>query len=118
MVRQLLHSKTFILGNIIVLFWVFWAILPGSRLTPHDPLEQTSDIRSLPSSAYSFGTDQFGRDIFSRVLAGATSTLMVAPLATLLAIVCGPRSASSPGTTAALPTTRSAGSWTPSSRCR
>ena len=88
MVRQLLHSKTFIIGNIIVLFWVFWAIT-GSSLTPHDPLEQTSDILKAPSSAYWFGTDQFGRDIFSRVLAGATSTLLVAPLATLLAIVCG-----------------------------
>jgi peptide/nickel transport system permease protein len=88
MVRQLLHSKTFILGNIIVLFWVFWAIT-GSSLTPHDPLEQTSDILQAPSSAFWFGTDQFGRDIFSRVLAGATSTLTVAPLATLLAIVCG-----------------------------
>jgi peptide/nickel transport system permease protein len=88
MVRQLLRSKTFIVGNIIVGFWVFWAIV-GSKLTPNDPLEQTSDVLQAPSSAYWFGTDQFGRDIFSRVLAGASSTLAVAPLATLLAIVCG-----------------------------
>ena len=88
MVRQLLHSKTFIVGNIVVGFWVFWAIA-GSRLTPNDPLEQTSNILKAPSTAYWFGTDQFGRDIFSRVLAGASSTLTVAPLATLLAIVCG-----------------------------
>jgi len=88
MVRQLLRSKTFIVGNIIVGFWIFWAIV-GSRLTPHDPLEQTGNILKAPSTAYWFGTDQFGRDIFSRVLAGASSTLAVAPLATLLAIVCG-----------------------------
>ncbi len=88
MVRQLLHSKTFIVGNVIVGFWVFWAIV-GSSLTPNDPLEQTGAILKAPSSAYWFGTDQFGRDIFSRVLAGASSTLTVAPLATLLAIVCG-----------------------------
>jgi peptide/nickel transport system permease protein len=88
MVRQLLRSKTFITGNIIVGFWIFWAIA-GSRLTPDDPLEQTDNILKAPSSAYWFGTDQFGRDILSRVLAGATSTLTVAPLATLIAIVCG-----------------------------
>ena len=77
MVRQLLRSKTFITGNIIVGFWIFWAIA-GSRLTPDDPLEQTDNILKAPSSAYWFGTDQFGRDILSRVLAGATSTLTVA----------------------------------------
>jgi peptide/nickel transport system permease protein len=88
MLRQLLRSKTFIIGNLIVGFWVFWAIV-GSRLTPKDPLAQTPDILKAPSSAYWFGTDQFGRDVFSRVLAGATSTLSVAPLATLLAIVGG-----------------------------
>ena len=88
MLRQLLRSKTFIVGNIVILFWIFWA-LTGSAFTPHDPLEQTSDILKAPSSAYWFGTDQFGRDILSRVLAGATSTLTVAPLATLIAIVCG-----------------------------
>ena len=88
MVRQLLRSKTFVLGNLIVAFWVFWAVT-GSRLTPKDPLEQTADILVSPNSTFWFGTDQFGRDIFSRVLAGATATLTVAPLATALAIVCG-----------------------------
>jgi peptide/nickel transport system permease protein len=88
MLRQLLRSKTFIIGNVIVAFWVFWA-LAGSSLTPYDPLAQTPDILQAPNSTYWFGTDQFGRDILSRVLAGATTVLTVAPLATLLAIVCG-----------------------------
>jgi len=88
MVGQLLRSKTFIIGNVIVGFWVFWA-LAGSSLTPHDPLEQTPAILQAPNTTYWFGTDQFGRDILSRVLAGATTVLTVAPLATLLAIVCG-----------------------------
>jgi peptide/nickel transport system permease protein len=88
MVRQLLRSKTFIVGCLVVLFWVFWAIT-GSALTPHDPLEQTDAILKAPDSTYWFGTDQFGRDVFSRVLAGAQATLRVAPLATLLGVVCG-----------------------------
>ena len=88
MVRKLLRSKTFIVGNLIVGFWVFWAVT-GSRFTPKDPLEQTTDTLVAPNATFWFGTDQFGRDIFSRVLAGATTTLTVAPLATALAIVCG-----------------------------
>jgi len=88
MLRQLLRSKTFIVGNIVILFWIFWA-LTGSAFTPHDPLEQTADILKAPSSTYWFGTDQFGRDIFSRVLAGAQSTMRVAPAATVIAITFG-----------------------------
>jgi peptide/nickel transport system permease protein len=85
---QLARSKTFLVGAFVVGFWVFWAIV-GSRLTPHDPLEQTSSILAHPSTEYWFGTDTLGRDVFSRVLAGATSVLKVAPLATLLGIAGG-----------------------------
>jgi peptide/nickel transport system permease protein len=87
-IGQLLRSKTFIIGVVIVAWWVFWAIT-GSAFTPHDPLEQTSNVLKAPSSANWFGTDQLGRDVFSRVLAGARATLIVAPLATLIGIVGG-----------------------------
>jgi peptide/nickel transport system permease protein len=85
---QLVRSKTVLVGAVMVVFWVFWAIA-GSRLTPHDPLEQSSDVLKGLSSAHWFGTDQLGRDVFSRVLAGASDTLQVAPLATLLGIAGG-----------------------------
>lgn len=88
MLRQLARSRTFLIGCVLVGFWVFWAIA-APWLVPHDPLEQTDAILQSPSSAFWFGTDQFGRDIFSRVLAGAASTLKVAPLATLLGVVAG-----------------------------
>ncbi len=88
MLKQLARSKTFLIGCALVGFWVFWAIA-GTWLVPHDPLEQTDAILQSPSTAYWFGTDQFGRDIFSRVLAGAASSLKVAPLATLLGVVAG-----------------------------
>jgi peptide/nickel transport system permease protein len=42
-----------------------------------------------PSAAHWFGTDQLGRDIFSRVIMGARDILIVAPLATLLGTVLG-----------------------------
>ena len=85
---QLARSKTFIVGAAIVLFWIFWAIV-SSRLTPQDPLNQSSDVLKSFSSSHWFGTDQLGRDVLSRVLAGASATLQVAPLATLLGIAGG-----------------------------
>ena len=86
--RQLLRSRTFLVGGAIVLFWVFWGIV-GSKLTPHDPLAQSPDVLIGPGAGHWFGTDQLGRDVLSRVLAGASDTLKVAPLATLLGIVLG-----------------------------
>jgi len=88
MVHQLLRSKAFLLGNLIVGFWIFWAIV-GSHLTPQDPLNQGADILVRPGGAHWFGTDTLGRDVFSRVLAGATSVMKVAPLATLLGVAGG-----------------------------
>ncbi len=88
MVRQILRSKTFLAGMAVILFWVFWGVT-GSAFTPYDPLEQTDAMLLAPNSTHWFGTDQFGRDILSRVLAGAQSTLRVAPAATVLAITLG-----------------------------
>jgi peptide/nickel transport system permease protein len=86
---QLVRSPTFLAGLVIVGWWVFWAIV-GSSLTPHDPLAQDlNHVFSHPSSQYWFGTDGLGRDVLSRVLAGATSVLKVAPVATLLGIAGG-----------------------------
>ncbi|MGI9111622.1 MAG: ABC transporter permease [Gaiellaceae bacterium] len=85
---QLARSKTFVVGAVLVGWWVFWAIV-GSRLTPEDPLAISDAILLGPGSEYWFGTDQLGRDVLSRVLAGATDTMKVAPLATLLGIAGG-----------------------------
>jgi len=86
--RQLARSKTFVAGALVVGFWVFWAIV-GSHLTPQDPLNPSADILVRPGGAHWLGTDTLGRDVFSRVLAGATSVMKVAPLATLLGVAGG-----------------------------
>jgi peptide/nickel transport system permease protein len=85
---QLVRSKTFIVGIVVVGFWIFWGIA-GASLTPHDPLEQFPDVLSPPNGTYWFGTDSLGRDVFSRVLAGATSVLKIAPLAMLIGVAGG-----------------------------
>ena len=86
--RLLLRSKAFVAGTLIVAFWVFCAIF-GSTIAPHDPLEQSANILQSPSTSHLFGTDSLGRDVFSRVLAGARDILAVAPLAMIVGIVGG-----------------------------
>ena len=87
--RLLLRSPSFVIGAVVIGFWVVCAIL-GDRITPYDPIfDQTPDLSVPPSSEYWFGTDRLGRDVFSRVLAGSRDILLVAPLATLLATALG-----------------------------
>ncbi len=87
--RTLVRQKAFIAGAVILGFWIFAAIF-GQLLVPHDPLAQNLlAINGAPSSSHWFGTDQLGRDVFSRVITGARPILIIAPLATLLGTVMG-----------------------------
>lgn len=87
--RVLRRSPTFWVGGVIVLTWVVLAVF-GDLLTPFDP--QGDDILSRlepPSAEHWFGTDRVGRDVLSRVLAGARRALTVALAATVLGTVAG-----------------------------
>ena len=90
--REFLHSlmrrKAFIVGLVILGFWVFCAIAPHV-VASQDPLAPTTNFNQAPSSAHIFGTDQLGRDMFARVIHGARPVLIIAPLATLLGTIVG-----------------------------
>ena len=88
-IRLLLRSKTFLAGAVLLGFWIFCAVF-GQAIAPESPF--AADILGTlltPSGDHWFGTDNLGRDVFSRVLAGARDILIVAPLATLLGTVVG-----------------------------
>ncbi|HYN88202.1 MAG TPA: ABC transporter permease [Ardenticatenaceae bacterium] len=82
-------SKTFIAGAAILLFWILMALFWGA-VVPYGPqaLDPTASL-APPSAEHWFGTDNLGRDVFSRVLAGASSVLTVAPLGTALGMLGG-----------------------------
>jgi peptide/nickel transport system permease protein len=89
LLRELVRSPLFIVGALILLWWIVCAIF-GNSIAPQDPNAQNLfAINKPPSSAHIFGTDQLGRDMFSRVLTGSRDILIVAPLATLLGTVMG-----------------------------
>jgi peptide/nickel transport system permease protein len=85
--RLLFRSPTFLVGLAIVLFWIGCATI-GQTIV--DPLgDDILNSLTPPSADHWFGTDQLGRDMFARVIAGSRDILVVAPLATLLGIAGG-----------------------------
>ncbi|HET9720157.1 MAG TPA: ABC transporter permease [Solirubrobacteraceae bacterium] len=86
---DLVRSPLFLLGAIVLLFWIVCAIF-GTTIAPHNPLAQDlENINKAPSGAHLFGTDSLGRDMFSRVIVGSRTILTIAPLATLLGTAAG-----------------------------
>jgi peptide/nickel transport system permease protein len=85
----LLRTGSFVTGALIVAFWIACAIF-GPWVAPFDPVaDDILNSLAAPSAVHWFGTDQLGRDVFSRVLVGARDILVVAPLATGLGVGAG-----------------------------
>jgi len=88
--RLLWSNPNGLVGLAIIIVLLAIAILAALGLTPHPPLAQDADIRFFPPSADNWlGTDQFGRDIASRVMVGVFASLRVAVLAVAIAAVIG-----------------------------
>jgi peptide/nickel transport system permease protein len=89
-VRRLLRSPAGLIGAVLVLVILAAAFCGLVGLTPYDPIAQHPLQRlQAPSGEFWFGTDQFGRDIFSRCLAGVANSLRVAVLAVAVSGVVG-----------------------------
>ena len=75
-------------GLIVVLSIVFMAIF-APFIAPFDPTKSTGDVLSPPSSKHVMGTDNLGRDIFSRIVYGARVVLLVVFSASLVSMLIG-----------------------------
>jgi peptide/nickel transport system permease protein len=73
---------------IAVLIAVLAAITPG-LLAPHKPNELGTDLLSGPSRTYLLGTDEYGRDILSRIIYGARTELIISLAGVALAVAVG-----------------------------
>ena len=74
--------------SLIALFYVFLGVA-GPWLAPYDPLEISSSPRLPPSTDHWMGTDEVGRDTFSRILVGARGALTVGVVAITIGLVIG-----------------------------
>ncbi len=89
LLRRLRRSRNIMIGGAVLLVVIIMTTL-APVLSHYDPLEVTASIRLKPPSAeYLFGTDDFGRDVFTRVLYGGRLSLVVGLASVALASVVG-----------------------------
>jgi len=87
--RLLLRSAPFIVGMVLLLWWVVCAIF-GRLFVPYNPVNGSLlQFNLAPSGTHWFGTDSLGRDVLSRVIVGSREILIVSVLATVLGTALG-----------------------------
>jgi len=77
------------IGVLVLLAYLLMTLIPGVLAT-HDPIEQDIVNRlAFPSAEHWFGTDELGRDLFSRCIHGARTSIRTAAIAVLFSMVVG-----------------------------
>jgi peptide/nickel transport system permease protein len=88
-IRRVARRGALLLGLVVVLGFCILAVL-APLVAPYSPDAQNMSVTLQgPSRANPFGTDEFGRDILSRILFGARVTLLASSSAVLLAALIG-----------------------------
>ncbi|RVX42338.1 peptide/nickel transport system permease protein [Nonomuraea polychroma] len=84
------RSPAALAGSVVLVILAGVAALAYFGLLPYDPIAQNPPARfQPPSGGHLFGTDQFGRDVFSRVAAGVGNSALIAVVAVAFATVIG-----------------------------
>ena len=87
--RDLCRSKTAVIGALMLLL-LFALCLLTPYIARYDPIKQNyREMLQTPSAQHYFGTDRYGRDIWSRILWGGRRLLMISLLAVLVGILVG-----------------------------
>ena len=88
-IKKFLRRKTAVLGFAFIVFILIMAVI-GPSIVPYDPnAYDYSAILAGPSARHIWGTDEFGRDVFSRILAGTQLSLGTALTASILGTAGG-----------------------------
>ncbi|WP_353684978.1 oligopeptide ABC transporter permease [Thermodesulfovibrio sp. 3907-1M] len=87
--KRVLRNKLAVVGLVFILFVFFIAIF-ASYFAPYDPYKiNVYHVLEPPSKQHPFGTDELGRDVFSRIIYGARVSLRVGFLAMGIAVFTG-----------------------------
>ncbi|MET8907786.1 ABC transporter permease [Micromonospora sp. NPDC004551] len=73
-------------GLVILAVYCLFAVI-GPWVAPYDPDARSADVLQAPSARHWFGTTHLGQDIFSQILVGARSVMLVGLLAGVLATI-------------------------------
>src|SRR5215471_12416119 len=88
-IQLMLRNPLVVGGLVLVVFFCAVAVMAG-ELTPVDPTAMnTARVLEAPSLAAPFGTDRFGRDVLSRAMYGARSSLIVGVGSIVIAATVG-----------------------------
>lgn len=89
MLNRFKKNKRAKIGLWMVAIFVIVAIF-ARWIAPYDPIEQNMQVMlETPSLSHPFGTDEFGRDIFSRIIYGAQISLMIGIVGVLISVLFG-----------------------------
>ena len=78
-----------VFGAVVVVAFILLAVF-APWLAPYDPIETSwSAIRKAPSAAHWFGTDDIGRDVFSRVIWGTRASLLAGTVSVSISLLLG-----------------------------
>lgn len=87
--RKLVRNRLALVGVVITSLLLFAAIF-GPWIAPYSYTQQNlRNTAQMPSMQHWLGTDELGRDLFSRVLWGARTAVLVAVVSTLISVVLG-----------------------------
>ena len=87
--RALFNRKIVLISLIVILFFFICAVA-SPLIATHDPnLNDLYSVTKGPSAAHILGTDQLGRDVFSRIVYGARVAFLVGILAVMISAVLG-----------------------------
>jgi peptide/nickel transport system permease protein len=87
--KRLMRDKLAVVGLVIVIFLILVAIF-ANFLAPYDyTIQDISNRLAWPSREHLLGTDNFGRDLLSRIIFGARTSLLVALISLVISTVIG-----------------------------
>lgn len=89
LVHKFFHNRLAVTGSLITFTMLFLAIF-APALAPQGPLDMTvADRLQAPSAAHLFGTDTFGRDLFTRILYGARVSMTIGFFVGIITMIAG-----------------------------
>lgn len=89
MMRRLLTNKLMVFGGVIFVVFTFMALI-GPHLMTYDPYEmKVAERLQAPSAAHWLGTDEFGRDLMTRIVYGAKVSMGVGLAVTVISSIFG-----------------------------
>ena len=87
-IKRFFRIRSAVLGIIVLFIWLIIMVTPGS-FTDYDPLKRAARPRLPPNSENYFGTDNLGRDVYTRVLYGSRTSIFLGLISVSFGLLVG-----------------------------